>query len=144
MTLVLDASLTLSWFFEDEATEATDRIHEQLANGLHARCPAHWPLEVANSLLVAERRKRIQPSSTAQFLNLLSRYRVWIEPARRISGETLLPLAREHELSLYDAAYLDLAMRTGADLGTLDEDLRQAACRVGITLLPEEIQRSVS
>src|SRR5207247_4728808 len=80
---VLDASLTLALFVEDEATVETERVYDQLAEGAQALCPAHWPLEVANALLMAERRKQIQVIKTSQFLDLLVQFFISVEPCNR-------------------------------------------------------------
>lgn len=137
---MLDAPLTLSWFFEDEITEETEQLHELMTEGSEALCPPHWPLEVANCLLVAERRKITQASKTSQFLSLLSHLRILVKPGDAGSGNSLLLLGREQGLTVYDAAYLELAMQSGMPLGTLDGALRQAAERVGVTLLPALIK----
>lgn len=142
MRFVLDASLTLSWFFEDEITEETEHLQELMSEGAEALCPPHWPLEVANSLLVAERRKLTQPSKTSQFMSLLSQLRIMVKPGDAGSGNSLLLLGREQGLTVYDAAYLELAMHSGMPLGTLDGALRQAADRVGVALLPARIKTS--
>lgn len=133
---MLDASLTLSWFFEDEITEETEQLQALMTEGAEALCPPHWPLEVANSLLMAERKKLSQASKTAQFLSLLSHLRILVKPGDAGSGNSLLLLGREQGLTVYDAAYLELAMQSGMPLGTLDGALRQAAGRVGVALLP--------
>ena len=134
---MLDASLTLALFFEDEATLETERVYDQLADGAQVLCPAHWPLEVANALLMAERRKQIQVIKTSQFLDLLVQFFISVEPSSRGLGRSLLPLARAHGLTIYDAAYLDLSMRNRLPLGSLDGALREAARSVGVAVLPE-------
>ena len=132
--LVLDASLTLAWAFEDEGNAYTDSILESLAH-VKAFVPAIWPLEVGNALLVAERRGRLNQAATVQFLALLWQLPITVEKERpeQMLGETLA-LAREHGLSTYDATYLLLAMRRGFPLATIDEALRQAATRAGVSL----------
>lgn len=142
MKFVLDASLTLSWFFDDEATPETNQLQDMMADGAHAICPAHWPVEVANGLIVAERRKRIPASKTAQFLGMLSHFLIVVEPATQGGINPLLPLAREHGLTAYDAAYLEIAMRLGAPIGTLDGALRSAAHLAGVEVLPMTISQN--
>ncbi len=139
MKFVLDASLTLAWFFDDEATPETNQLQDVMADGAQAICPAHWPAEVANGLLVAERRTRIPASKTAQFLGMLSHFLIVVEPATPGGVNTPLPLAREYGLTAYDAAYLEIAMRLGAPIGTLDGALRRSAQEAGLTLLPTTI-----
>lgn len=97
--------------------------------------PAIWALEVANALLVSERRHRLTEADTAKFLDLLHKLPFIVDPetCERGTGETL-SLAREHGLSSYDAAYLELAMREGLPLATADELLRKAARNGGAKL----------
>jgi predicted nucleic acid-binding protein len=128
---VLDASVTLAWVFEDEASPYTDAVLEAFSE-VEALAPAIWTLEVGNALLVAERRAQLNQAATVQFLALLWQLPITVEPARpeQNLGE-ILALAREQRLSTYDAAYLHLAMRRGLALATTDEALRQAAARAG-------------
>jgi predicted nucleic acid-binding protein len=133
-TLVLDASVTLAWAFEDEENGYPDVVLESLAEAT-ACVPIIWPLEVGNALLVAERRGRLNQAATVQFLALLWQLPIVIEPEKpeRMLGE-ILSLAREQGLSTYDATYLHLAMRQGFPLATTDEFLRKAATRAGVQL----------
>ena len=130
--LVLDASVTLAWAFEDEDTAYTSMVLESLIEA-KALTPIIWPLEVGNALLMAERRGRLNQAATSQFLALLGQLPIVVERERpeRLLGETLA-LAREQRLSTYDAFYLYLAMRQGLPLATTDELLLQAASRVGV------------
>lgn len=132
--LVLDASVTLAWAFEDEGDVYTDLILESLAQ-IKAIVPVIWPLEVGNGLLAAERRGRLNQSATVHFLALLRQLPIAVEMEKpeQIWGETLA-LAREQRLSMYDATYLHLAMRHGLPLASTDELLRQAAARAGVPL----------
>lgn len=134
-TLVLDASMAVAWCFEDETTPFTEAVFDKLTSGTQAVAPALWPYEVANSLAVAERRKRIDLSGIAQFLERLAKFPISIDPAdpRRAFGQ-VLSLAREHALSVYDAAYLELAARLGLPLATLDRNLLTAAKAAGVKL----------
>jgi predicted nucleic acid-binding protein len=135
--LVLDASVTLAWAFEDEEDAYPDFVLDSLAEA-KACVPTIWPLEVSNALLVAERRGRLNQAATVQFLALLWQLPIVLEPERpeRIFGE-ILSLAREQGLSTYDATYLHLAMRRGFPLATSDELLRQAATRAGVPLFEQ-------
>jgi predicted nucleic acid-binding protein len=133
-TLVLDASVTLAWAFEEKENGYPDVVLESLAEAT-ACVPIIWPLEVGNALLVAERRGRLNQAATVQFLALLWQLPIVVEPERpeRMLGE-ILSLAREQGLSTYDATYLHLAMRQGFPLATADELLRQAATQAGVPL----------
>ena len=95
--------------------------------------PCLWWFEVRNILVVNERRGRISESETAAFLLNLSRLRV--RPDRLPEADAVLRLARTHRLSVYDAAYLELAQREGLPLATLDTDLRRAAAEAGVAVL---------
>jgi len=132
IAFVLDASVALSWGFEDETTPYTEAVLEALAE-CEAVVPAIWPLEVGNGILMAERRGRLSHADAVQFLTLLRQLpiRVEPEPPERMLGE-ILALAREQGLSTYDASYLDLAMRLGLPLATQDDQLREAAARCGV------------
>lgn len=131
--LVVDSSLALSWCFTDEATPATWRALDIGSLG-GMFVPAIWFAEIGNVLVLAERRGRITSQDSATFLDRLSRWPISAEqPTAAISGA--IRLARQHSLTLYDAAYLDLSMRIGRPLGTLDKQLRAAAEKEGVELL---------
>jgi predicted nucleic acid-binding protein len=102
---------------------------------LQAYVPNLWPLEVANALLVGERRGRTTPADTARFLAILGTFPIAVddETATRAWVETM-HLARAHVLSAYDSSYLELAMRLGLPLATLDDKLKTAANAVGVSL----------
>ncbi|MEN3011242.1 MAG: type II toxin-antitoxin system VapC family toxin [Candidatus Bipolaricaulaceae bacterium] len=131
-SLVLDASVTLAWAFKEELNEYTRGVLWSLRKG-QAIVPHLWALEVANALLVAERRGRLKRAEVEQFVGFLRELPIVVETEvpERILGE-VLALAREQNLSVYDAAYLDLATRLGVPLATLDEPLKAAAGRVGV------------
>ncbi len=131
--LVLDASVTLCWLFEDQATAYTDSVLDRLANGDEARTPVIWPFEVANALVVAERRKLIKPAQSTAFLEQLNQLPIRV--ARDdIARAFVMEVARRHRLSAYDASYLDLAMRESLALATVDASLRHAARATGVSL----------
>lgn len=131
---VLDNSIVMTWCFEDEISSYAESILDSLENSM-ARVPSIWPLEVGNVLLVAERRKRLSEADSARFLTLLNALPIQVEQEtpERMTREILF-LARELKLSTYDASYLDLAMREGLPLATLDKALRKAAkhCKVQV------------
>src|ERR1039458_977198 len=132
---VLDASLTLSWCFEDEATAYSQSVLVTLRSS-YAIVPALWPFEVANSLAIAKRRQRITREQIAAFLDTLRSLPVHIERREPLwLLQAILPLAREHQLSGYDATYLELAKRERMSLATLDRDLTNAARTVGVPIL---------
>lgn len=132
--LVVDNSVIMAWCFADVGGEYADRILGMLASS-EALVPAIWPLEVGNVLLVAERRQRLTEADSIRFLALLTNLPISVEqetPDRML--KEIVALAREYSLSTYDASYLDLAMRKGLPLATLDESLLKAAakCKVAI------------
>jgi len=138
--LVLDCSATMAWFFEGESSASTDALLDRLNQGAVAVVAQHWALEVANTLLMGERRKRCQPAEVAHFISILSHLSIEIDKDTASNAvSSTLSLAREHGLSAYDAAYLDLAMRRKVPIATLDTKLREAASRVGIQCLPEKL-----
>jgi predicted nucleic acid-binding protein len=132
---VVDCSVVMSWCFEDETDEYSDSVLDLLA-GAEAVVPSIWPLEVANVLLVAERRKRLTEADSAQFLKLLSELPIVIdhETSDRALSDILF-VGRQQGLSSYDAAYLELAMREGAALATQDEKLKKASKKCGVPLV---------
>ena len=134
--IVIDASIALSWCFEDEASEETDAIAARLID-TGATVPGLFKLEMANILLQAERRGRITPAQVAATIALLDELAIPVdgETADRAWRETL-GLARAHALTSYDAAYLELALRRGAALATRDRKLAEAARALGVAVLP--------
>jgi predicted nucleic acid-binding protein len=127
----LDCSMTMAWCFEDEATSYSESALEALAEG-EAVVPPIWSLEVANVLVVGERKKRLLPAQSLRFVELLQSLPITIDTDVRPLGE-ILGLAREQGLSSYDASYLDLAaVRTGLPLASLDGPLLEAAARFGV------------
>lgn len=137
MNFVLDSSLGLAFVLADEATTATDKVLDSLGKGAKAFVPALWRWEIGNALLMAQRRKRLVPAEVHRHLALLAA--LPIEPDEGAFEEawtaTLL-LAQKHKLTCYDAAYLELALRSGIALATLDADLRSAAKSEKVALLP--------
>jgi predicted nucleic acid-binding protein len=137
---VLDCSVTMAWFFAGEATSATDTILDNLNRGGRAVVAQHWRLEVGNTLLMGERRKRCTAADAAHFLGILGALPIDTDPETGANATSAtLSLARAHALTVYDAAYLELAMRTHLPLATLDLELRSAAKRVGVKCLPSKI-----
>jgi len=134
-TFVVDNSVVMSWCFKDEANKYTDAVLDSMAES-YAIVPSIWPLEVVNALLVSERRRRLSEADSTRFLTLLSQLPLTVEQEQ--SEKTMmriLALARKHKLSSYDASYLDLAMRNGLPIATLDKNLRAAAKRAQVTII---------
>ncbi len=131
---VLDASLALQWFLEDEADRKYSLAVLASLSEKRAVVPLLWFYEVGNGLLMAYRRKRINLDQIDGFLTRLKA--LPIEAAQQTPSEILeLPaLAQSHGLTNYDAAYLALAKRFGLLLATTDKDLRAAATSVGVLL----------
>jgi predicted nucleic acid-binding protein len=130
MAYVIDPSVALAWVLPDEANVQASDTRAAVENGAEAWIPVHWWLELGNGLLMAERRKRITTEQVAQALSLISALPLQkdVETAQQIPGRTMA-LARKHALTIYDAAYLELAQRRGAILATLDEQLFKAAAK---------------
>lgn len=136
--LVLDASMALSWLLPDEAGASTLAVQAELLKAEGVWVAAHWRLEVANSLCMAERRKRLDAAGIAQAVALFTQLPVLVDPeTNEHAGSETLALARQHALSVCDAAYLELALRRGAALATLDGPLRTVAKKLGVPLLPK-------
>jgi predicted nucleic acid-binding protein len=132
---VLDASIALAWCFADEASPVTDALLDRLADE-EAVAPALWPLEVANALAMAERRGRLSVAGLSRSVKLLQQLAVEIDDeAHDRAFQDLLNLARSERLTVYDAAYLELALRLHVPLASKDADLRKAAARLGLALL---------
>jgi len=110
---VLDNSIVMAWYFEDECNAVADEILDSLRQS-KAMVPAIWSLEVGNMLLVAERQGRLSEADSSRFLSMISALPIRAESeTRQRAMSDILFLAREQRLSTYDASYLDLAMRQG-------------------------------
>ncbi len=137
MNFVLEASVTLSWLFGD--AKAADRAYAlEILEALklpdvRAEVPVTWALEVANVVARAEARRMVSEAQSEAFLHMLSRSPVHADHATFASalGDTL-QLARRYRLSVYDASYLELALRGAHPLASLDADLNKAARRAGV------------
>ena len=131
---VLDGSIAIAWCFPDEQDDYSQSVLDALADG-PALVPDLWHLEVTNVLLVGERRKRSTQADTVQWLRFLSSLKLIVddETRHRAFGD-IAQLARTHNLSAYDAAYLELALRHGLPLASLDHKLKEAARAAGVPL----------
>ena len=132
MAFVLDCSVTMAWIFPDEASESTDRLRESLT-GDSAFVPVLWPIEVGNVLLMATRRGRIATDEWPGLRVALDALPIDIDPVSldRVRG-TVLDLAGAHRISVYDAMYLEIALRMRLPLATLDRALGAAGRAAGV------------
>ena len=133
---VVDASMAFAWVLPSQASTEADALLERVEAGAGAVVPMFWYLEVANGLLVADRRKVITGHQRQRSLERLATLTLTVDDgeARNSFGRTSA-LAEQHGLSVYDAAYLELALRRNLPLGTRDRALRSAAERSGIPRL---------
>lgn len=122
--VVIDASVTMAWILPDEQSESADTLRSTLLEG-QALAPAFWWIEIRNVLLMAERRGRIESGAPEIELKALGALEISLDAAPEEGA--LLTLARTHQLSIYDALYLELAKRKGVALATLDRRLAEAA-----------------
>lgn len=130
--LVLDSSATLAWILGDELPAIASLealVHERVT------VPSHWILEVANGLRMAVRRRRLNPGDRAPVLDRLAILPIKTDPETTARGWKDTPaLADKYDLTVYDAAYLELALRMDVPLATLDQDLARAARKAGVPL----------
>jgi predicted nucleic acid-binding protein len=132
---VLDASVALSWIFADEFTDYSSAVADALDDGL-ALVSVVFPLEVANGILNAVRRNRLRREDASSLVNSMTRLRIEIDSDVSLESlaQVTLSLGLAQQLSAYDASYLDLALRRGLPLATLDSRLASAADAVGVEL----------
>jgi predicted nucleic acid-binding protein len=136
--LVIDSSIALAWCFPDEQDTFSQSVLDALASK-QAYVPDLWHLEVANTLVVGERRKRSTQANTVAWMSFLNSLPIIVdEETKAHAFADTIDLARLHNLSAYDAAYLELAMRRGLSLATLDQKLKDAARAVGVSLYEED------
>ena len=135
MSFVLDSSVSLTWCFEDERTHTTATLLERLVES-GATAPVLWPLEVLNALAMAERHKRIDAARRQRLSGFLRGLPVSIDDETVIQAwDVTAQLAARFLLTVYDAAYLELAQRRALPLATLDQALRAAAIALGVKVL---------
>jgi predicted nucleic acid-binding protein len=136
MPFVLDCSVTLSWLLPDERGAATDALVDELERTT-AVAPAIWPYEVANALLVAQRRVRISDDDLIRVRRALAALPIEVEAvARDHVLSAVSDLGRRLDITSYDAAYVELAARRRLPLATLDARLRKACAALKIEVLP--------
>jgi predicted nucleic acid-binding protein len=131
MPFVLDASVAGPWVLADEPSEAATRIAHRLLTE-NALVPTLWWYEVRNLLVVCERRGRLNRSDSDLFLSRLMNYPIEVDA--EVNWDDVMRLARKHRLTVYDASYLELAIRCRAPLATLDGALQAAAANEGVAL----------
>lgn len=132
---VVDCSLVLAWCLPDERSSVSDSLLSAVPPGATLRVPALFWYEAANALAVALRRGRINPAQADDLGLLIGDLPLETEPATPSSLLRLTILAQRHTVSAYDAAYLDLARRSGAHLVTLDRRLHDVAKASGVPVL---------
>jgi predicted nucleic acid-binding protein len=131
---VLDCSVTLCWYFQDEVNAYADEVQDQFAH-VQAIVPAIWPLEVANALLMGERRKRSTEAQATAWSQHLATMPISVETLTNAQAwGSVLAIARAYNTSAYDAAYLELAIRRGLPLATVDAKLKPSAGKAGVKL----------
>ena len=136
--LVVDASVILAWTFDDETSDAAEAVVGRLlAEG--AVVPAHWPLEIANGLRFAERRGRVDEAALRRLRTKVSALPVDVQPVELSTALGVIDTARRHDLSVYDAAYLDLAEVRSLPLATLDDRLDRACRSAGVPLVIDDL-----
>lgn len=142
MSFVADCSVAMAWVLKDEATPATDQILDLLGIGATAYVPSLWRWEISNVLLCAERRKRVTKAEAHAHLAHLNALPIeFDETCQTQAWNTTHTLAQRHKLTSYDAAYLELAVRRGLPLASLDTALRAAAKSEKVAVLPEMCPR---
>lgn len=132
-TVALDASVTMAWVLAE--TDVRAELARKTVESGRALVPRLWWFEVRNALIVNERRGRLSEPLTEQFLTELSRFAISLDDTP--SETRVMALARRHRLTVYDAAYLELALREHVPLATLDGPLAAAAGAEGVSLLGE-------
>ena len=134
-SFVLDCSVAMAWTFEDETNDYAKVVYRKFEfDSVHV--PDLFYLEVANALLVAERRERYTTRESRQFMDSLLSLSIRVDSAiSKTVIDDIFSLGREYGLSAYDGAYLELAKRGAHALATLDERLRTAANGEGVALV---------
>jgi len=130
--LVIDSSLAAAWCFPDERSDYTNAILQAISAPLEAIVPRLWAYEVRNSVLMGLRRKRITHADAQEFFESIKGLPIRL--ADPVSYDAVFSLADRHGLTVYDAAYLDLALREGLPLASLDNALCKAASNSGVAL----------
>jgi predicted nucleic acid-binding protein len=134
-SFVADVSVAIAWVHPAQATSETEAMLDRLAAGDSLVVPALWPLEVANALTILRRRRKLTPAEARTAIEILRDLPVVIDhEAAAIAFTRLAELASEHELTVYDATYIELATRRRLALASNDARMKQAAIRSGVNL----------
>jgi len=134
--IVLDASLLIAWLLEEDTAMSAPELGEILQQETLV-VPAHWSAEIGNALLMNLRRGRLPSNRLEMMLDDCAAFEISIEPPPPVEKiSALTRLAAAHNLTFYDAAYIQLALERAIPLGTLDQDMRSAAARLGIQVFP--------
>jgi predicted nucleic acid-binding protein len=131
LSFVIDSSILAAWFLDEKSDPRVEAAFDTVAR-VETLAPSLFYYEIRNALLVSERRNRITEAMSAAFLRDLGLLPIRLEPAG--DDASLMTLARKRKLTIYDAAYLELAKREGLPLATLDRALEKAAVAEGVTL----------
>lgn len=134
--IILDCSVTIAWILRDnKMTQKADVILNMLQE-TSAKVPTIWPLEVANVLCLAERQKKLTALEVEEFKEFLSALPIQVDhhTSSKAMGSIYM-LAKAHQLTVYDAAYLEIAMRENSPLATFDDALKNAAKKSGVVVL---------
>ena len=122
---VADASIAIAWIHPAQATKETESLLDEIAEGARFTVPALWFFEVANALLVLERRRKIRPDERVAALGTLHALAPIVdEEGHRLAFGEISELAARHHLSVHDATYAELALREKLPLATKDDSLR--------------------
>ena len=134
-SFVADASVAIAWVHPGQATPETDAMLDRLAAGDSLVVPALWPLEVANALTVLRRRRKLTPDEARTAIEIIRELPAVIDhEAAALAFTRLVDLASSHELTVYDATYIELATRRQLPLASNDARMKQAAIRSGVDL----------
>jgi len=137
MDWVIDSSIALAWALPDETSREADRFLSRISNSNILWVPPLWWYEVANALLMAQRRKRLNEAQTIRLIELYGKLPIQTDMVlgpdkmRRFHA-----LAIEYNLSAYDASYLEMAQQRGLGLATVDRQLRSIAQKAGVKVAP--------
>jgi predicted nucleic acid-binding protein len=133
---VVDASVGFSWVYRDQATPETDQLLVEVESGIPVTVPSLWFLEMANTLLIAERRHKINAMERKAAVNRLRALQFVVDgEAMQSAFDHITDLAQKHGLSIYDAVYLELALRQNMPLASRDAALRKACERCSLKVI---------